>query len=202
VKVEPKEFAHQDQLDLSAYYFEAAYQRNEWPRVQRIDLAIVCDWFKQVRNGFSQVPNNPIERAVFAMLHVSRSEGRPEDIVWFESLFQTRVGENFSALMERICLLLEPNQTEEKHLRKQMRAMYEFRSAFVHGGLSVIHPMHNEVMDRRADDSYGRTVDLSLYALRVLLACLQRYVERGWQDVIDPAHKEFHAAYLTCGSWK
>ena len=152
-----------------------------------------------MRTGFGQVPDTPVERALFAMLHVCRSSGRPEDIVWlfyaFESLFQTRVGENYSALLERVCLLLQPDRTQEKVLGKNMRAMYDFRSAFVHGGLQVIHPMHNEVMDKRVEESYGKIIELSQYGTKLLLGCLQRYILENWREVrykttVEPKNDE------------
>lgn len=188
LRVEPGEFIRPEKLDLSAFYFDSAFRNQEqWPPLRRLSLQTAASWYLRARPGYVQVPDSPVERAIFAIIHVTRSSGRPEDIVWlfyaFESLFQTRVGENFSALLERICLLLQPNSSEEKYLRKQMRAMYEFRSAFVHGGLSVIHPMHNEIMDRRVENSYHQTIDLSEYAIRVLVACLQRYIDNDWLEV-------------------
>lgn len=200
VTVETAGLGHPERLDLSAFYFETAFRsRDQWPTLQYIDPRTVSVWFNRVRTGFGQVPDTPIERAMFAMLHVCRSSGRPEDIVWlfyaFESLFQTRVGENYSALLERVCLLLQPDSAQEKSLRKNMRAMYDFRSAFVHGGLQIIHPMHNEVMDKRVDESYGATVELSQYGTKLLLACLQRYIREDWRvvrykTIVDPSNDE------------
>ena len=189
-----------ERLDLSAFYFETAFRsRGQWPTLQYIDPRTVSVWFNRVRTGFGQVPDTPVERALFAMLHVCRSSGRPEDIVWlfyaFESLFQTRVGENYSALLERVCLLLQPDSAQEKLLRKSMRAMYDFRSAFVHGGLQIIHPMHNDAMDKRIEEPYGKIVELSQYGTKLLLCCLQRYVQENWREVrykttVEPANDE------------
>jgi len=61
--------------------------------------------------------------------------------------------------------------------------MYDYRSSFVHGGLQVIHPMHNEQIDNRIDDQYSKIVELSLYGTRLLLASLQRYIEENWSEV-------------------
>jgi hypothetical protein len=190
-----------ERLGLSAPYCWSAYRaKDEWPLLYAIDPRVVAAWFYSVRRGFAQVPETSVERAMFAMLHVCRSSGRPEDIVWlfyaFESLFQTRVGENFSALLERLRLILEPDSEQEKQLRKQLRVMYDFRSSFVHGGFNVIHPIHSEVMDKRVDDSYGRIIDLSQYGAKLLLACLQRYVQEGWREVryrttVEPISDEF-----------
>jgi hypothetical protein len=190
-----------ERLGLSAYYWWSAYQsKDQWPLLHAIDPRVVAAWFYSVRRGFAQVPETSVERAMFAILHVCRSGGRPEDIVWlfyaFESFFQTRVGENFSALLERLQLILQPDIEQEKQLRKQLRAMYDFRSSFVHGGFNVIHPIHSEVMDKRVDDSYRRIIDLSEYGAKLLLACLQRYVQEGWREVryrttVEPISDEF-----------
>jgi hypothetical protein len=189
-----------ERLDLSAFYFETAFRsRHQWPTLRYINPETVSVWFNRVRTGFGQVPDTPVERALFAMLHVCRSSGRPEDIVWlfyaFESLLQTRVGENYSALLERVCLLLQPDGAQERLLRKNMRAMYDYRSAFVHGGLKIIHPMHNEVMDKRVEESYDKTVALSQYATKLLLGCFQRYIHEDWREVrfrtaVEAAHDE------------
>lgn|SRR5450759_787857 len=179
---------HRERLELSAYYFESEFRkRKHWPTLRAFDPQVVATWYYRVRSGISQVPDTPVERAVFALLHVCRSSGRPEDLVWlfyaFESLFQTRVGENYSALLERLLLLLKPDNEQEKQLRKRFRAMYDYRSSFVHGGLQVIHPMHNEQIDNRIDDQYSKIVELSLYGTRLLLASLQRYIEENWSEV-------------------
>jgi len=188
VSVEPVGAGQRDRLELSAYYFQIAFRNSaQWPILRSIDPQTVLSWYSQVRNGFGQVPDTPVERAMFALLHVCRSSGRPEDLVWlfyaFESLFRTRIGENYSSLLERVRLLLEPDSEQEKQLRKNLRAMYDFRSSFVHGGLQVIHPMHNETMDPRVEDRYGTTVELSQYGTRLLLACLQRYINENWREV-------------------
>jgi hypothetical protein len=177
-----------DNLCLSSYAWWDAYQeKDQWPLLNSIDPRTVVAWYYSIRRGFAQVPETPIERAIFALFHVCQSDGRPEDMIWlfygFESFFQTRVGENFSALVDRLILILRPNNEQEKQLRKQLREMYEFRSSFVHGGLSVIHPMHREDMDKRIDAQYRRITELSKYGSRLLLACLQRYIQNGWHEV-------------------
>lgn len=173
---------------IGSYYLYMAYATSdEWPFLAKIDAEIVEKWYSVVRCGISQVPDSPLEQAIFAMLHVCKSDGRPEDIIWlfyaFESLLQTRVGENFAALVDRLALILCPNAGQEARMRKRLREMYTHRSSFVHGGLKIIHPMHNEVMDRRVDDSYTSTIDLSQYGIKLLMACLQKYVRNDWYNV-------------------
>lgn len=175
-------------MRLSSYYLHVAFTNSdEWPILRKIDIKVVEKWYSVVRQGVSQVPDSPLERAIFAMLHVCRSDGRPEDIVYlfyaFESLLQTRVGENFSALIDRLTLILCPNAEQEARMKKRLREMYNHRSSFVHGGLMIIHPMHNEVMDNRVNDSYTSTIDLSLYGIKLLIACFQNYVQNDWCDL-------------------
>ena len=177
-----------EELSLSAYYLDDFFSRTlTWPTLESLDIDLVDRWYKLIRNGVGQVPETPVERAIFALWHICRSSGRPEDIIWifygFESLFQTRAGENFSTLLDRICLLLEPNDEQVKLLRKKLRAMYDHRSSFVHGGLQVIHPLHSDVIDPRVRTKYGDIVDLSVFGTRLLVACLQRYVSENWYVV-------------------
>jgi hypothetical protein len=175
-------------IRLASYYLYTAYEQGgEWPYITEIDVSLVESWYTSFRQGISQIPNSPLERAIFAMLHVCRSDGRPEDVVWLfhalESLLQTRVGENFSALVDRLILVLNPNAKQEAHMKSKLREMYNHRSGFVHGGLKIIHPMHNEVMDHRVSDAYDSTIQLSLYGIKLLIACFQHYAKNGWLDV-------------------
>lgn len=177
-----------ERLGLSAYYLDP-YFKNQvvWPELKTLDIEVVDRWYGKVRPSVGQVPESPVEQALFALLHVCRSTGRPEDIVWlfygFESLFQTRVGENFTALLDRIALVLDAGLDERKVLKTKLRALYDYRSSFVHGGLQVIHPAQYDAVDPRIQETYGRTVDLSVFGTRLLLACLQRYVAAGWSAV-------------------
>jgi hypothetical protein len=200
VRLEQTGLTPHEPLSLSAYYLDDYFARTvSWPKLSRLDVSLVDRWYKRVRNGVGQVPETPAERAVFALWHVCRSSGRPEDIVWifygFESLFQTRTGENFNALLDRISLLLDPTEVQLMFLKKKLRSMYDHRSSFVHGGLQVIHPSHSEVADPLAQAKYGDIVDLSVFGTRLLVACLQRYVANNWRAVafktsIEPSNDE------------
>lgn len=179
-----------EDLNLSSFYFEEAWiasSSNTWPRLARISPSSVIEWFLKVRPSFNQIPENPVERALFALLHICRSDGRPEDIIWifyaFESLFQTKTGENLNAIFDRLCLLLEPPSEMKSRLKKELRALYDYRSKFVHGGLQVIHPHHREVMDKRVDKQYGEILRLSIKWTHVLVACLQRMASEDWSTL-------------------
>ncbi|WP_175626137.1 MULTISPECIES: hypothetical protein [Oxalobacteraceae] len=179
-------------LQLSAYYLELLSQDKspDWPKAKTIDVTQVEHWYNGIHRPTAQVAENPVESALFSLLHICRSRGEPGDIVWifygFESLFKTRVGENFSALVERISLLLSPDEKQKAVLRKQLRKMYDFRSSFVHGGLQVIHPMHHDGLDDRINSSYGNTVQLSIYGTKLLTACIQKFAMENWKSISFP----------------
>jgi hypothetical protein len=134
--------------------------------------------------GATQVPNNPSERALFALLHLAKLDGDLTSVVWIfyalESLLQTRVGENFGAIVKRLTLLLELGNNEIAILRKQMRVLYDMRSAVVHGGFEVIHPMNNDFLDKRASRVFGNILDAIEYGHAIVVAAIQQMVERQW----------------------
>src|SRR5262249_61251094 len=96
-----------------------------------------------VRSAKAESPKPAIVRGalLFALLHISKIETSPMTVIWlfyaFESLLQTRVGENFSSIVRRLCLLLEATKQQSELLKKNMRALYDIRSAIVHGGFEV-----------------------------------------------------------------
>jgi hypothetical protein len=185
IREENKEIA--SKLELASFYPHSAYTSDEWPFLATLPVNQVEIWYSSIRSGVSQVPENSVERAIFAMLYICRSDGRAEDIIWlfyaFESLLQTRAGENFSALVDRFRFILQPEKKQESQMKKRLREMYDYRSSFVHGGLKVIHPLHNEQIDFRIDDSYTAIVNLTEYGIQLLLACIQHYIKNDWVDV-------------------
>jgi hypothetical protein len=99
---------------------------------------------------------NPMERVLFALLHFSKLDASPMEVVWlfyaFESLLQTNTGENFSSIVRRLCLLLEADVAQATLVKRKMRDLYNIRSAIVHGGFEITHPMHDEGLDERVQD--------------------------------------------------
>jgi len=155
-----------------------------WPSPDTLPLTQVIAWFGQIRRGLNQVPQNRIEKVLFALLHIANQELSATTVIWLfhslETLLDTRPGENFRVLVDRIRLLLEPSDAQLKLLHKKMRALYDLRSAFVHGGLEVSHPMHNEVLDARVMILYERLDTTCAFGFAVLLSTLQKIIERGW----------------------
>jgi hypothetical protein len=149
-------------FSLSNLYFALAWldrNNNKWPKTTRLSLPDVVSWYSKVRTGASQTPRNQMEKVLFALLHLSISADTPATVVWLfnglETLFGTRPNENRRALIERAQLLLRPNEKERKYLKDNLEKLYKIRSSFVHGGMEVVHPMHNESLDATVENKWA-----------------------------------------------
>lgn len=178
-------------LELSEYNFDLATldgHAGKWPAPRFLPLEQVIRWYRTVRVGATQVPNNRMEKVLFALLHLARTEVSVNTVVWLfyalETFFDTRQGENVRALMNRIALLLAPTDKQKAVLKKKLRALYDVRSSFVHGGREVIHPLHNEAIDPRIEKPYLELIRTTEFGFSVLLASIQETVLRGWSEVL------------------
>jgi hypothetical protein len=175
------------QVSLSEIQFDISCLNGlegAWPSPTTLPLKDVVAWFSQIRSGLNQVPQNRIEKVLFALLHIANQELSATTVIWLfhslETLLDTKPGENFRVLVDRIRLLLEPSEPELKVLNKKMRALYDLRSAFVHGGLEVSHPLHNEMLDKRVSVLYERLDTTCAFGFAVLLSTLQKIIGQGW----------------------
>jgi Apea-like HEPN len=180
-KIEPN-------VSLSNNHFESALLvnlRDGWPDLHYLKLDSVLTWFNKVRPSGSQLPTNPMERVLFALLHLSKLDMSPMEVVWlfyaFESLLQTKTGENLSSVVKRLCLLLEADVTQSALVKRKMRDLYNIRSAIVHGGFEITHPMHDEGLDKRVQDSFVRMVNATEYGHAFLLSAIQKTIVNGWK---------------------
>jgi hypothetical protein len=128
-------------LGLSNHLFETSFllsKEQGGPKIDFIPAQDVINWFFSVRSEIRMVPQNRMEKVLFALLHIAKTGVSPNTIVWLfyalETLFDTKAGENFSALISRAKLLLQMTDKDTKILKKRMRELYNLRSAFVHGG--------------------------------------------------------------------
>lgn len=157
------------------------------PAIRFVQLDAVVAWYDTVRSGAAQVPTNATERAIFALLHLAKLGGDAVAVIWlffaFESLLQTRVGENFNAIVRRVALLLESSASESLVLKKQLRALYDVRSAFVHGGFEAVHPMNEDALDKRAGKAFSNLLSATDSGYAILLAAIQRMAEKGWSEL-------------------
>jgi len=177
-------------LRLSAYYFgEWAIEsiRGAKPAAKYLSVDSAIAWFHAVNPRVTQKAENGTQRALFALYELCRSDGQIDFVLWLfnalESLLATRVGENFSAVVRRASLLLQFDHKETTTLSKRLRKLYDLRSAFVHGGYEIAHPLHREPIDKRLDADYSKLLELGTYGFSVLAALLQAMVERNIQEL-------------------
>ena len=177
-------------LSLSDFYFEIALLRGregQWPYPLELQLDAVCDWYFACRRTASQVPHNTIEMVLFAFLHISKSDDLPTVVIWIfyalEILLDTKVGENKRALQTRIIRILKPDLEQEKIFKKKFQKLYDIRSSIVHGGLDVIHPMHNETLDHEVEKKYAVLSEAREFVFSILLCCLQTVIANGWHSL-------------------
>ncbi|HYG48365.1 MAG TPA: hypothetical protein VD846_10550 [Allosphingosinicella sp.] len=167
--------------------FESAYLASfegGWPRLQVLDLQQVAQWYWRVRSGFAQTPGNRAEKALFGLLHLAKIDVSPVSVIWvfyaLETLFDSKAGENFRMIRDRISILLATQPRDAASLRRNLRELYDLRSAIVHGGLEVTHPMIDDGLDRRVGRAVGRYLDATNFGAAIVVAALQEIVKRGW----------------------
>ena len=66
-------------------------------------------------------------------------------------------------------------------LKNKMRDLYDIRSAIVHGGFEVSHPIHNEYLDKRVEQNYLRLSRATDYDHAILVASIQKTILNGWR---------------------
>lgn len=173
-------------LNLSSYNFEFWWiesLRGKFPKLERIPLKLVRDWHAISGMSGKLRAQTGLERAIFCVYHLCRSENYVDGLIWIfhalEALLDTRVGENFSAMLRRISMLLDLNERDKKILRKTLRHAYDIRSSFVHGGYVITHPIHNEVIDPEIGKAYSEGLELQQFGLALLISILQKLVKLG-----------------------
>jgi hypothetical protein len=172
---------------LNCEPFEAAYLASfegGWPPLTNLPLGDVVDWISGVRTGFSQIPKNPAEKALFALLHLGKIDVSPISIIWvfyaLEALFDAKVGENSRAVRERVCLLLEADSKRAAYLKKRLKDLYSLRSTLVHGGLEVVHPMLDDGLDKAVANAIGEYIEATNFGVGLIVASIQALIRKGW----------------------
>ncbi len=190
-----------DKIEPNVSLFNHAFEslsfvslKEKWPNIAFLHLDQVISWYRAVRQGAQQIPSNPMERVLFALFHISKIEMSPIEVIWlfyaFESLLQTSVGQNFSLIVKRLCLLLDADEKQSSTVRRRMRELYDLRSAMVHGGYEVTHPMHDSGIDERVMQSFVRETRAMDYGYALLIAAVQKTIQNDWKypkfsEVID-----------------
>lgn len=62
-----------------------------------------------------------------------------------------------------------------------MRGLYDIRSAIIHGGFEVTHPMHEEGLDERVQDSFRKMIIATDYGHAFLVSAIQKTIANGWR---------------------
>ncbi len=93
-------------------------------------------------------------------MHLAKADLSIDTIIWLfyglETLYDTQPGANRRALINRIGLVLSPDDKQRAFLNKEPTELYNIRSGFAHGGRQVAHPMNNEAIDKRVEREYGK----------------------------------------------
>lgn len=178
------------ELSFSSIQFEISRLRcleGGWPAVKRLEVPRVADWYFGIRSDVKQVPQNEMERVLFAILHIAAADLSPTSVIWLyyalETLLDTKPGENRAAIERRASSLLTLNSDERKEVKRALNRLYDYRSSLVHGGLQLIHPLHSEMLDEAVDEQYYRLMDLFEIGFSVLLASVQTIADRCWRKV-------------------
>ncbi len=177
-------------LSLSDYPFDNAYMGNywnNWPAPKILELDKVAQWYRTVRNGINQIPENRAQKVLFALMHICKADAPLDTIIWLfyalETLFDTQPGENRRALTNRIGLILSPNDKQRSYLKDELRKLYDIRSGFAHGGREIAHPMNNEQLDKRVEGKFRELMYASEFGFAVLLTSVQSVIERGCAEL-------------------
>lgn len=175
---------------LSSYNFEEAlYNQLDGVRPSPICLPVssVIDWYDDLDTGIKQKAESPIEKAIFSLLHICKSEINETSVVWIfhalEAIYGTRVGEGFSNLINRLSILLQLDSKEKAKTKKKLRSMYDYRSSIVHGGYQVHHPLRNEVIDKRLNEDLSRTYELFQDGFNLIVLSIQTMIKNGWYGI-------------------
>lgn len=187
----PKKDGSKEKLHLSSHFFELMDMGNlsntSWP-VNHLDFDLVMSWYKNVNSTFKTTSETNIEKALFSTMHICKSEDFDETtIIWIfhalEALFGTKVGEGFSNLINRMALLLELDDKQKEKTKKTLRKMYEFRSALVHGGYKVPHPIRPIEIDERMENKFIDTNELCQSGFNMIVASIQKMIKNNWQEI-------------------
>ena len=173
------------EITLDGSVFELAWMHaldGRWPANEALSRQDVLGWFKSLNLSCKQLPESGIEKALYALLHIAKNDQQIESIVWIfhglEGLVSSNPGGNFSAMIRRLSAILDLKSSQQKILKKRLTEMYQMRSAFVHGGYAVPHPLCNEVVDKRLDDQLGKLYGLITFGVALLVATLQVLIKK------------------------
>lgn len=157
-----------------------------WPSLQTIPVSKVLGWLEAVPGWHGGVGRGRIGRAAAALsqaLATERGRDSALSLVWamvgLEALFCRQTEGLKSQLSTNVQLLLGKWSAHKKRFGK----VYDFRSAFLHGGLDIPFAHRH----RQDDDEAWRFIwdsdEESGLAMVTLLASIQELIARGWHQL-------------------
>lgn len=178
-------------FELDSTLLEGAWTdslRQGWPVIEFIPVEKTLNWMHSLNMGTRQIAKTRMERALFAILHLSKSDGyQPDGLIWLahaiESLFDTPAAMITKILQDRVCAVLQAPPEQLKAICKQLRQFYDVRSSFVHGGLEISHPLNNDILDKEVQKYWEILMDAVAFAAKVLVAAVQVHVRNGWREL-------------------
>lgn len=146
------------ELTLSANVFELALiaaSRTGLPPIRPLPLPTVIAWYDSLHLGSQQLATTGVTKALFHLLHLAHTpESDPMSLLRI-----THAVEALGAPMPVAPLLL--------------------RDVIANGTAPVLHPMHDDALDPRLEDSSLEWVDAADVAASILVAELQARVRRA-----------------------
>src|SRR5207244_5224541 len=100
-----------------------------------------------------------------------------------EAIYKTPPALSQNFIVERAAAFLSVPPISHPVFKKRLRAFYDARNTFAHGGSDVMHPMANDGWDSSLNDLYGVWVDAAAFGTQLILATVQELVRRGWRGV-------------------
>jgi hypothetical protein len=177
------------QINLSATLFDVALLDSDQHGIHiRKDLALAktWKWLGSVTSPNRQIARSGIERALFGLLNLSTEDAyNPDSLMWLtyilEGLYDTSIGASFNSLKTRAIKVLNIPEKKRKAFSQNLRNFYDVRSAFVHGGLDVEHPLGIDGWDKSCDDYRSTLLEAIGFAMLVAISTIQVMIENNWE---------------------
>lgn len=185
----PRSAREGPKLRLLGACFDAARESSSrlgWPPIGRIPLADAWAWIQRLDIGVRMRAETRTERALFALLHFTSAPDRTATgLIWLvhclEALYDTPKDGILKTLRDRIFLALGKPTANAKRIRQEISQLYDCRSKFVHGELSLVHPLADDIVDPSIHDLLDQILHSEVVASSIVVATLQLLISKKWE---------------------
>jgi hypothetical protein len=154
-----------------------------WPEVKTVSIKKVWDWLTKLKGLERGIGEGPAGRAVAALSYLEGEDNFRDsdlDIVWallgLEALYCSGKSGVMNQLLEKSQVLLGAIQNHKRILRD----MYDLRSRVLHGNVDIpLRYSHYDGVSEFQKFHLG-TYKAALLAHAMLVASIQKLVERNW----------------------